>query len=223
MVSGGLLPKLYRISEWITRIAGINLLWILFNLPITYLTVNLFLVRTADQLLVILLSIALLAPFIFFPSTTALFGVARKWALGETDVKLFRSFLIFYKENYVRSMIGGLVIVPMWIILVVDYFYFSKTNSPLFYLFLAIGMFALTFTFHFFSNTVHIHLKFWASIKNSIILAIGRPAHTIGITLLTTIIVYISFKIFTFLILLGMGALIAYGAFFIFYRSLKNG
>jgi hypothetical protein len=54
------------------------------------------------------------------------------------------------------------------------------------------------------------------------ILAIGRPAHTIGITLITTAILYISFNFFTFLILLGMGTLIAFGSFFIFYRSFKN-
>jgi uncharacterized membrane protein YesL len=222
MGSEGLILKLYRFSEWITRIAGTNLLWLFFNIPIAYLTVNIFLVKTADQLLVNLISIAFLAPFIFFPSTTALFGVVRKWVIGETEAKLIRSFWKFYKENYVRSMLGGLIIIPIWIILVVDYFYFSNGDSPLFYLFLLVGMFILVFTIHFFSNTVHFHLKFGATLKNSMILAIGRPAHTIGITLITTAIIYISFNLFTFLILLGMGTLIAMGSFFIFYRSFKN-
>jgi uncharacterized membrane protein YesL len=221
MGTGGLILKLYRFSEWITRIAGSNLLWLLFNIPIAYLTVNLFLVKTADQLLVNLFSIAFLAPFILFPSTTALFGVVRKWVLGETDAKLIRSFWKFYKENYVRSLLGGLIIIPIWIILVVDYFYFTNIDSPIFYLFLLVGMFILVFTIHFFSNTVHFHLKFGATLKNSLILSIGRPAHTIGITLVTAIIVYISFNLFTFLIILGMGTLIAYGSFFIYYRSVS--
>jgi uncharacterized membrane protein YesL len=221
-MGSGLILKLYRVSEWITRIAGTNLLWVLFNIPIAYLTVNIFLVKTADQLLVNILSIAILAPFIFFPSTTALFGVVRKWVIGETDVKVFRSFWKFYKENYVRSMLGGLVIVPIWIILAVDYFYFTNANTPLFYLFLLIGMFLFVFSIHFFSNSVHFHLKFGATLKNSMILAIGRPAHTIGITIVTALILYISFNIFTFLILLGMGSLIAFGSFFIYYRCFKN-
>jgi uncharacterized membrane protein YesL len=221
MGSGGLILKLYRFSEWVTRIAGLNLLWLCFNIPIAYLTVNIFLVQTADQLLVNLITIAFLTPFIFFPSTTALFGVVRKWVLGETDTKLLRSFWKFYKENYVRSMLGGLVIIPIWIILVVDYFYFTNADSPLFYLFLLLSMFILVFTVHFFSNTVHFHLKFGATLKNSMILAIGRPAHTIGITLISAIILYISFNLFTFLIILGMGTLISYGSFFVFYRSVS--
>jgi uncharacterized membrane protein YesL len=218
MATGGLMVKLYRLTEWITRLAATNLLWIVFNIPVAYLTFNLFLVDTSDQLLVNLISLAILAPFIFFPATTAIFGVARKWVTGELDIKILRTFWKTYKENYVRSMLGGFVIVPLWLILIIDYVYFSKLNSPIFYLFLAIGIFMFVFTIHFFSNTVHFHLKFFAALKNSFLLAIGHPVHTIGIAIVNAFVVYVSFNVFTFLILLGMGSIAAYSSFFIYHK-----
>lgn len=222
MDSSSLMIKLYRFSEWILRLTVSNFLWLAFNLPVVYLTANLFFVTTSDQLLVNGITIALLAPFIFFPATSALFGIVRKWSLGELDVKIIRTFWKNYRENYLRSMVGGLVIVPLWMILIFDFIYFSKLNSPLFYLFIAIGLFMFGFTINFFCNTVHFHLKFFVSLKNAFLLSIGRPVHTLGITFVYIIVFYISTNIFTYLIVLGMGSIAASLSFYIFYRNWTN-
>jgi uncharacterized membrane protein YesL len=220
MDSNSLMIKLFRFSEWILRLTLSNFLWLVLNLPIVYLTANLFFVTTSDQLLVNAITIALLAPFIFFPATSALFGLVRKWSQGELDVKIVRTFFKNYKENYLRSMVGGLVIVPLWLVLIFDFIYFSKLHSPLFYLFIAVGLFMFAFTINFFCNTVHFHLKFFVSLKNAFLLSIGRPIHTIGIALVNIIVFYISINVFTYLIILGMGAIAASLSFFIYYRNL---
>ncbi|MCM3598245.1 DUF624 domain-containing protein [Metabacillus idriensis] len=222
MKLGELPQQLYTITEWITRIFTANIVWIFFNLPIVYLTFNLFAIKEPAGLIVNGLTIAFFAPFILFPATAALFGIVRKWVTTDSQVPLIRSYWSFYKENYVRSMTGGLLIVPLWIILVIDYLYFAKASSPLYYLFLAAGMFMFVFTLHFFSNTVHFHLKLFQSLKNSMLLSLGKPVHTVGIAAGVGILFYISTSLFPLLVLLGLGSLGALVAFFVFRKVVES-
>ncbi|USK34249.1 DUF624 domain-containing protein [Bacillus sp. F19] len=222
MKIGELPQQLYTFTEWITRIFSANIIWLFFNLPIVYLTLNLYAVHDSAGIIVNGLTIAFFAPFILFPATTALFGIVRKWVTTDSNVPLIRSYWRFYKENYIRSMIGGLLIVPLWIILVIDYFYFAKANSPLYYLFLAVGMFMFVITLHFFSNTVHYHLKLFQTLKNSMLLSIGKPVHTVGITAGVGALFYISTGMFPLLFLIGVGSLGALLAFFVFYKAVES-
>lgn len=222
MTTSGLLQGLYIVSQWVTRLAYSNFIWILFSLPIFYLTFNLLFASTADGVLINAITIAVLAPFFFFPATAALFGVVRKWQGGEYDLPTFLTFWKLYKENYWKSMAGGFIIVPLWIILVIDYIYFSNIFTPLYYVFLAVGVFMIVFTIHFFSNLVHFHLTFFQILKNSMLLSIGKPLHTIGIAITTTLILYLTIKVLTFLILIGTGSTIAFISYYIFRKSLAN-
>lgn len=219
MNTGGLVQQLYTATEWITRIFTANIVWLFFSLPIVYLSFNLFAVKDPAGLLVNGLTIAIFTPFILFPATAALFGLTRKWVTADSQVPLLRTYWKFYKENYTRSMTGGLLIVPIWIILVIDYLYFAKSGSPLYYLFLAIGVFMFVFTMHFFSNTVHFHLTLLQSLKNSMLLSIGKPVHTIGIAAGVGALFYVSTSVFPLLILLGFGSLTAWVAFYLFSRA----
>ncbi|MFC5463958.1 YesL family protein [Lederbergia graminis] len=222
MESSTLIGRLYIVSEWIVRFTLSNILWILFNLPIAYLAFNSIVINTPEQLIVNFVIIALLSPFLFFPSTTALFAVVRKWIIGELDISLIKSFIKFYKENYKKSMFGGMIFVPLWGILLFDYYYFSTLNSPLLYVFLLVSMFMLVFTTNFFCNLVHYHLSFLYVLKNSFLLSVGKPLQTIGITLGFIILVYVSFNLFSPLILLGLGSLIAFLSFYLYYKGVEQ-
>src|SRR5690625_4917017 len=200
MGTSGFIRGLYSFSVWVIKFVSTNALWLLFNLPIVYLFLNLLAAKTADHLLVNAITIAILAPFILFPATTAMFGVTRQWVMGNTEISIIRSFWKYYKENYVRSFLGGLIIIPLLAILAVDYFYFTSTNSPLVYIFLFIGMFLYVFVMYFFSNTVHVDLKLSTSFKNSFLLSVGNPIYTIGITASSVFIIYMSVKFFSVLI-----------------------
>lgn len=219
METSGFLRGLYGFSVWLMRFIGTNGLWLLFNIPLVYLTLNILSVKTTDQLIINLITVVILAPFIFFPATTAMFGVVRQWIIGNTEVALIRSYWKYYKENYLRSLLGGLIIVPLLVILIIDYFYFTGARSPLTYIFLFIGMFAFVFIMHFFSNTVHVDLKFFTSFRNSFLLSIGNPVYTIGITASSAVILYISIEVYIVLMFLGTGALIAFCSFFLYYKN----
>ncbi|WP_251526649.1 YesL family protein [Metabacillus litoralis] len=204
---------LNRILEWVMRFSVINLLWIGYNLPICFFVLTLFYVNEQAGVLMTLGTIIILAPFVFFPATTAMFGVVRKWVIGEHDVPLVKSYWIYYKENYVRSLIGGVIITFFWIVLVVDFYYFSQVNIIISYLFFAGFFFLFLFTVFFFANTVHKVLTLFTSIKNSFFLSLLFPLTNILIVVISGIIIYVSLTMFTFLIPFFMGSLIAYVSF----------
>ncbi|MTW87671.1 DUF624 domain-containing protein [Virgibacillus dakarensis] len=208
----------YKISDLITMFTGSNLLWALFNLPLLYLVFSMLFVQNSNQLITLVVTMLILAPFIFFPATTAMFGVIRKRILGE-DIKLMQSFWRYYKENYGRSMVGGLLIGFMWIVLIVDYYFFTAYVANWFmYPFLILALFLFVFTLHFFSLTVHVDSKLKETFKVGLLLTLGNPLLTLGLGVITGFIIYVSFQVVTFLIPFFMGSLISYLSFLAFYK-----
>jgi uncharacterized membrane protein YesL len=202
------------------RLSVINLLWIGFNLPICYLLLSLLYSNDQSALFLLLCTIIILAPFLFFPATTAMFGVVRKWVMGEHDVPLVKSYWTYYKENYVRSLCGGGIFTLIWIVWGVDFYYFSQVNIIISSLFLVGFLFLFLFTLFFFANTVHTDLKLFTTIKNSFFLTLVYPLSNLLIVVVNGIIVYVSLAMFTFLIPFFMGTLITYISFAGFYQKL---
>ncbi|TSB45499.1 YesL family protein [Alkalicoccobacillus porphyridii] len=91
----GPMGGLQKIAEWITRLAYINLLWLGFT-------------------------IAGLVIFTIFPATFAMFAVIRKWILGETDLPVFKTFLSYFKKDFISGNLIGLLITVIGLILYVD-------------------------------------------------------------------------------------------------------
>ncbi|GIN72336.1 hypothetical protein J14TS2_28110 [Bacillus sp. J14TS2] len=219
MGTSGFMRGLYSFSVWAVKFVSLNALWLIMNIPIVFLVLNVLAAKTADHLLINMMTIVLLIPFILFPSITAMFGIVRQWIMGNTEIKILSSFWKYYRENYRRSLLGGLIIAPLTAILMIDYFYFAGANSPLFYIFLFVGVFIFVFVMHFFSNTVHVDLKFSTTLRNSFLLSVGSPVYTIGIAASSFIIIYLSMKIASVFIFLGLGSCIAYCSFYLYYKS----
>ncbi|MGP4038618.1 YesL family protein [Gracilibacillus sp. D59] len=217
MNSSGFMGLFIRVSEWVFRFTAVNLLWIIFNLPIIFLMLNILLVTNFHHLIILYLSVIVIAPFIFFPATTAMFALIRKWTLGE-DISIIKTFIMYYKANYLNSMLGGGIISIVLVVLFIDYCYlenYLSPNRPVFILFLFIFMFMfiVVFTLHFFSITVHLEIKLFSILKNSLLITLGKPILTLTLGVVSSSIIYISIKVFTFAILFFMGSLIAYIAF----------
>ena len=219
MDSNGSMGTLYNVSEWIIRYLVVNLLWFTFNIPIVFLLINLLMVKNTNEIIAISIVIFAVMPFLFFPATIGMFAVVRKWFMNERDISVTRSFLKYYKENYIRSMTGGIIIVGMWLIFAVDYYYFTVKVSEAFkYLFIFLFIFLLAFTLHFMSTTVHFESKLFKSLKNSLFITIGSPLLSLCLGIVSGLIVYVSFNYLTFIIPLFMGSLLALFAFSIFYK-----
>jgi len=213
---------LYRVSEWIMRFSVTNILWLLFNLPIVYVSFGLLYAEDMTQLIFAFITISILSPIFFFPATTAMFGVVRRWVMGDESASLVKSFWKFYKENYKKSLLGGLILVPIWIVWIVDYFYLSQFIPNLFIVFVVGIVFLSIFTIHFFANLVHFELKLMTLIKNSFFLTIGKPFLTLALAITNGTVFFVSFYIFTFAIPFFMGSVASYLSFVAFYSIVNQ-
>ena len=164
----GLMGGLYKISEWIMRLSVTNVLWIICSIPFIFLIFPVIVAQSTDQLLSSLILSSVIAPFTLFPATAAMFGVARKWVMGEVDAPLLRTFFRNYKESYVQSMIGGILYVILFTILIVDFQVYLrelKSFQLISYLFIAIMALLAVSLFNFFSMVVHYHMKTFQLLK----------------------------------------------------------
>lgn len=91
----GPMGGLQKVAEWITRLAYINLLWLGFT-------------------------IAGLVLFTFYPATFAMFAVIRKWIMGETDLPVFKTFLSYFKKDFLSGNLIGLMVTVIAVVLFVD-------------------------------------------------------------------------------------------------------
>jgi len=210
---------LYRLCEWIMRLAAINLLWVVCSFPIFFL--GLLALVDVRNFLPSLFLAAIISPFLLFPATAAMFTVARKWVMGEADVPLFKTFFRGYRENYLQSMIGGIVFTLLGVILYTNFrFYLNQQGGLhwLAFLFITLGVILSAACFNFFSIMVHFHMKIGQIIKNAILISIGNPISSVSTLVTNGVIFYVSLAKFTFLIPFFMGSLMATATFWYFYR-----
>lgn len=214
----GFMGGLYGVSEWIMRFSVINLLWIFFNLPIVLIVMNSFVAVRPMDLFVLLIPVALLAPFLFFPATAAMFASVRDWILEREESSLVKSYWKYYRENYKKSMLAGLVLTGIWIIWAADYYYLSQTNITFMFVFLILGVVLFVATINFFSLLAHYQMKLRSLFKNTLLITLGSPLLLLTVAIGSGIILYVSINGPWFLIPFFTGSLIAFISFSAFYR-----
>jgi uncharacterized membrane protein YesL len=223
---------LYKITEWIMRLAVINLLWLACSIPFIIFTIPVLVapvgstVPTLDLLKQGLIMLAIIAPFTLIPATSAMFSVARKWVIGDEDIPLFKTFFRSYKQNYLQSMLGGFIFVILAVILFVNMSFYGTTLQSfgfLVYLFIVLFVFLIAAFFNFLSILAHFHMKLWQIIKNSILLTLGNPIQSIGILVVNAFIIFIGYTFGKgFMYVFFSGSLIAYSTFWQFNRNLQK-
>lgn len=219
----GIMGGFYKLSEWIMRLSGINIMWFICSLP--FFVVLMFVLTpelNRDMLLQIMYMAAAVAPFTLFPATTAMFTVARKWVMGDTDVPLIRTFFKGYKDNYKQSMLGGLLYAVLGLLLAINYTFYSQqagTLNLLSILFIVFFVIMMSSLFYFFSILSHLHMKTLQIVKNALLITIGNPVGTIVMIICNLFILYISFFKYTFLIPFFMGSVSATFTFFMFHKA----
>lgn len=218
----GLMGGFYRISEWIMRLAVINVLWIVCSIPFIFVALPLLMpgegteAEVMGQIYFVLILMAIVAPFTVFPATAAMFAVARKWVMGEVDVPLFKTYFKGYKENYKQGLLGGIVYTLLLVVMVVDFIVYKEQFNLLSYIFIAFLLLLVLSMFNFFSMLVHYHMKTFQLLKNAVLITIGKPFRSISTALMAGAVIYFSMQ-FTFLIPFFMGSIVAYLSFWNFY------
>ncbi|WP_077619399.1 YesL family protein [Bacillus sinesaloumensis] len=183
----GFVGGIYKLCEWIMRLAYINLLWIMFT-------------------------IMGLGLFGFFPATISMFTVVRKWLMGFDDIPVFKTFWNAYKKEFLKSNLLGLIIMITAYILYIDIQFLRSTDgfiNVLFYptILLCIG-FILTLCFVF-PTFVHFDVSVFKVFKNSFLLMLMNPLSTL-MMIIGSIAVYMVMTTIPGLIPLIGGSVLAF-------------
>ncbi|QGH36116.1 DUF624 domain-containing protein [Gracilibacillus salitolerans] len=219
----GFTKAIQLITEWIARLFFANIIWLLFNLPVILFSVNVTFANNRQEVTSIIVLLLLIAPFITFPATSALFAVVRKWARDDITIPVFKSYLKYYKENYKASIVAGFIIEFFWIIYAADYYYLTTKISASLALFLIIlGVIFLMITLFFICSLVHYELTIKKLLKNSIIMVLTNPFLTVSIGVFNLSIMYISFRYAPYLLLFFLVSSIAFVTFSSFYKIYRK-
>jgi uncharacterized membrane protein YesL len=223
MVLGGLMGGIYRILEWVRRFSLTNILWLFVNIPVVYFSLNLLYLKNPYGIVQIVIILTILVPLLFFPATTAMFGIVRLWIVEREDPLIVKSFFNYFKQYYLRSVLGGFIMGPVWGIFIFNFHYYSgKIGFIAVITFIILALFLFVITGHFFAHTVHSEMGLFESLKSSIYLCLGNILHTIAIGLTLFFILYVSIYHVTFLIPSCIGTVFTFTAFFGYYYSLKR-
>ncbi len=205
------------VCEWIMRFSVINILWIIFNFPISWLVLNLIFANDWSSLIIFFILIVLLAPIVFFPATQAMFAVVREWILGHESNSLIKSYWHHYKKNYRKSTIAGFIMTTLWLGLLTNIVYFSQSNALLMFLLIFLGVVLFVFTVNFFSVMAHYQLGIKDLMKNTFAITFGSPLLFITIIICGVLLVYICSQAW-YVLTFFAGSLFAFLSFSAFYR-----
>lgn len=222
----GAMGGLYRITEWISRIAFSNILWGLCSIPFLFIAVMKIIMLGSEtggpnEQITLNWALGILAPFTVFPATAALFTVVRKWVMGNTDVSTFRTFFQGYKENYLKSMLGGLIYTVLFVVMYVDVTVYmtQMANFRIVGILMLVLMIILFVSmFNFFSIVVHYQMTFKEVIKNSVLLTIARPIRVFSTLIGSALLAYIGLR-YPVLYVICIPTLVAMLAFFNFFAT----
>ncbi|WP_175990156.1 YesL family protein [Bacillus sp. Marseille-Q1617] len=141
------------------KLAYLNLLWILFTF----------------------IGLLILG---FFPATTAMFTVVRKWLLREETVSVFPEFWRTYKKEFLKSNGYGLIFMVVGYILYYDFTFIGLNSGKLTFLVpvlvLILVWYIITLLF-LFPVYVHFDLPFFKTMKQTLLIALTSPLEVVQI------------------------------------------
>ncbi|MBU9712886.1 DUF624 domain-containing protein [Bacillus tamaricis] len=148
-----------QIAEVIYKFVALNILWLIF-----------FLVG--------------LGIFGFMPSTVALFSIVRDWLRGDLDTSLFSRYLKYYKGEFVRSNILGVLFMILFYIIYVNFsfvsYYYDESIQIYIYIIIAgFGTILLMTFVNLFSVIAHFEYKIFQYIKVAAGLVFLKPINTL--------------------------------------------
>lgn len=161
------MKQLFKILEFVTAFFQLNLLWLLFCLPVITI----------------------------FPATVAMFCVIRQWVLHK-DYSVFRAFFQFFKENFKQSFVLGILWTVFAGLFFLD-FMLMKNFASFQYILLPvltlIGIVLLFITTFIFSTIAHYNVTWLTAIKNSFFFSIRYLLVTLSIIVLLVLMILILF------------------------------
>lgn len=156
-------------AEWVSRLALLNLVWLLFSLPII----------TA------------------IPATNALFYILHLWSQGERTIPIFKTFGDYFKSHFWEGFKTGTPALVILVILLLDSWYLANLASPpawiqiyKYVIYVAFVLFSLTVLFYF-PLTKKLTTSLPKQFLTGFVLMVGHPIISLGLLLVTVALIFV--------------------------------
>jgi uncharacterized membrane protein YesL len=156
MQMNGLTGVVYKFCDWMMKLAFINILWFFFTL-------------------------CGLVVFGFFPATIAMFVIVRKMLMGDFDVPVFKTFWEYFKKDFVKSNLLGLILAVLGYFFYLDLHLLQNTSGfirLLYYPALLICLGYILTVCYVFPTFVHYELKVLQVLKTAFYIMLFNPIST---------------------------------------------
>lgn len=218
MQNTGIMGRFYVIADWVYKFSFANIIWTVCNLPIFFIVLNLLMADEIGVIVVLFGLLIMLSPFVFFPTTMALFSIVHQFIQKE-DVKLFADFWQYTRLNYKKGMKIGVISTIFWTVLLIDFFYVMGTGNITYtYVFIVLGFFALIYNLHLLSGAVTIDSKVHQLLKQVGIIMFGHPLLSMSLGMLSLTFVYVMTQWLPFLIPFFSGSILVFLALLVFIK-----
>lgn len=167
-------------TEWVSRLAMLNLVWLLFSIPIITI----------------------------IPATNTLFHLLNLWSNGETCQPIFKTFWHHFKTYFWKGYRAGLPVFIVFIILLLDQWYLNSLTDlsawiPIYQyvLFFFSILFSLTALFYIaLSQEFTQRLPVPKQLLTSLLVMVGHPLISLGL-LVTVLLLLLVFSIWPAMLL----------------------
>lgn len=180
--------SILRISDWILKLAYLNVLFIAFS----------FLGCLIGGV---------------FPAATAMLTVIRKWLMGDTEIPVFSTFWVSYKKDFLRSNFLGYILTFIGFTIFMYYLLLNQIASEvvvwLRYPLFIVTIIYIVFLLYVFPVFVHYEMKIPQILKTTFLIMSVSPLSTI-MMIAAGIILYFTMSNFPGLIPLFGGSLIGF-------------
>jgi uncharacterized membrane protein YesL len=219
----GFMGVLYTITDWVMRLFILNMLWIVTNLPILFILFLMVLTPSQSAIILLAIPLAFLLPLLFFTGTTAAFATVRDWILKNDQSSLLKAYWGYLKVNYKKGLLSGIALTFLWIIWLIDYYYFRSLSDLLGVMLIIIGLLLFAYTIIFLCLSVHYHMRLKELFQNAFFVTVGSPLLLVGILVVNFTLLFMSIR-FLFLLPFFTISMSIFLSFFAFYRfTLKVG
>lgn len=185
----GFVGGYYSFAVWITRLAYLNVLWILFT-------------------------VVGLGIFGLFPSTVAMFAVTRKWLIEDKDVPIFSTFWETYKKEFFRANVIGLILSIIIYLLTIQFQILRTVEGTGYfiasYAILALFLIVFIMALYLFPIFVHFKLNMIDYFKWPLVIGILHPILTFFLMVIVLAINYLSFLFLPGLLFFFNGSVTAF-------------
>ncbi|SDK19301.1 YesL family protein [Sediminibacillus albus] len=169
----GVISTLDVILHWITRLVVVNLLWICYSL-------------------------AGLLIFGIFPATAAVFGITRKWLMGDYEVSIWKTFKKIYWQDFIPANIIGWIISILGGVLYLNFRIISGAEGELsivvpFAFYVLLFFYAITLIWCF-PLLAHYKGTCLQHLKNAFIIGFVKIHYTLTSGLILCAIIYFSLE-----------------------------